>query len=134
MRKNEQQHAVLVRGKVPAGFPSPAADYREEPLDLNKLLVTRPSATFFVRAQGDSMTGAGIFDNDLLIVDRSRKPTSGNVVVAIIDGEFTVKRLVISANQAVLTPENKSYQAIVIDSDSDAEIWGVVTYAIHKTS
>ena len=80
------------------------------------------------------MTGAGIFDNDLLIVDRSRKPTSGNVVVAIIDGEFTVKRLVISADRAMLTPENKSYRTIVIDSDSDAEIWGVVTHAIHKTS
>jgi len=80
------------------------------------------------------MTGAGIFDNDLLIVDRAREPISGNVVVAIIDGEFTVKRIVMSADSATLTPANRAYHTIAIDSDSDVEIWGIVTYAIHKTS
>ena len=120
--------------KTAVGFPSPAADYREEPLDLNRLLVTRPAATFFVRAQGDSMVGVGIFDDDLLIVDRGRKPVGGNIVVAVIDGDFTVKRLHISGGKAELVPENDAYRPIPLDPDSDAQIWGVVTYAVHKTS
>ena len=89
----------LFMGKVSAGFPSPADDYIEKTLDLNELLVQKPAATFFARAQGNSMTGAGIFPNDILVVDRSIEPVSGKVVICAIDGELTVKRLIMEAGQ-----------------------------------
>lgn len=82
-----------VSGSVVAGFPSPAEQYQEQPLDLNELLVKRPAASFFVRVQGDSMTGAGIQDGDLLVVDRSLRPASGDIIIACVDGDFTVKTL-----------------------------------------
>ena len=89
----------LFMGKVSAGFPSPADDYIEKTLDLNELLVQKPAATFFARAQGNSMTGAGIFPNDILVVDRSIEPVSGKVVICAVDGELTVKRLIMEAGQ-----------------------------------
>ena len=127
----KQGQTLLFSGPVSAGFPSPASDYIEERLDLNEHLVKHPAATFFVRAGGDSMQGAGIFDGDILVVDRSLKPVDMSVIIAALDGDFTVKRLRISNCKATLHPENQKYRPIEITDDSDFRIWGVVTYVIH---
>ena len=118
--------------KVSAGFPSPAADYEENQLDLNKHLIKNPAATFFVRVTGDSMIGAGINDGDLLIVDRSLDPKNKNVVIAVIDGELTVKRIRIRKKKIFLEPENENYSSQEISEDSDFQVWGVVTNVIHS--
>ncbi len=117
---------------VPAGFPSPADDYLENQLDLNKHLIQHPSATFFVRVAGDSMIGAGIYSGDILIVDRSLEPEDNKVVVVILDGEFTVKRLKKQKGKLLLVPENDAYQPISVDGDSEFEIWGTVTTVLHS--
>lgn len=117
---------------VSAGFPSPADDYIDRQLDLNEHLITNPSATFFVRVAGDSMTGAGINNDDILIVDRSLEPVSGKIVIAILDGELTVKRLIRAENSCRLVAENPDYPDIVIEKEMELEIWGVVTSSIHK--
>ena len=122
----------LFMGKVSAGFPSPADDYIEKTLDLNELLVQKPAATFFARAQGNSMTGAGIFPNDILVVDRSIEPVSGKVVICAIDGELTVKRLIMEAGQWKLRAENTDYPDIMIYEEIDMVSWGVVTNVIHS--
>ena len=122
----------LFMGKVSAGFPSPADDYIEKTLDLNELLVQKPAATFFARAQGNSMTGAGIFPNDILVVDRSIEPLSGKVVICAVDGELTVKRLVMEAGQWKLRAENTDYPDIMIYEEIYMVIWGVVTNVIHS--
>jgi DNA polymerase V len=116
---------------VEAGFPSPADDYIDRSLDLHDALVTRPAATFFVRARGHSMIGAGIHDGDLLVVDRSVSPVPGHVVIVAVDGELTIKRLQQSDTGLQLVPENDEYAAIEIGEDTDARVWGVVTWAIH---
>jgi len=118
--------------KVPAGFPSPAADYEENQLDLNKHLIKNPAATFFVRVSGDSMIGAGIHDGDLLIVDRSIDPKDKNVVIAVVDGELTVKRIRIRRKKITLEPENVNYASREISKDADFQVWGVVTNVIHS--
>ncbi|NDV20968.1 translesion error-prone DNA polymerase V autoproteolytic subunit [Pseudodesulfovibrio sp. JC047] len=118
---------------VPAGFPSPAEEYLETPLDLNAYVAPRPEATFFVRASGDSMIGAGIYHDDILVVDRSQQPQQGNVVIAFLDGEFTVKRLARSCDgDLVLAPENPEFSPILLTPETDFEIWGVVRHVIHK--
>ena len=122
----------LFIGKVSAGFPSPADDYIEKTLDLNELLVQKPAATFFARAQGNSMTGAGIFPNDILVVDRSIEPVSGKVVICAIDGELTVKRLIKEDGNWKLRAENTDYPDIMIYEEIDMVIWGVVTNVIHS--
>ncbi len=116
---------------VPAGFPSPAADYEEDKLDLNKYLIKNPAATFFVRAIGDSMVGAGIHCGDLLVVDRSLEPRDKSVVIAVIDGELTVKRIRIKKKKFTLEPENENYSVQEINEDTDFQVWGVVTNVIH---
>ena len=121
----------LFTGKVAAGFPSPADDYVEKNLDLNELLVQKPAATFFVRAQGESMLGAGIHPNDILVVDRSLEPVSGKVVICAINGELTVKRLERVNDQWQLKAENPAYADIVIHDELELVIWGVVTNVIH---
>ena len=118
--------------KVPAGFPSPAADYEENQLDLNKHLIKNPAATFFVRVTGDSMTGAGIHDGDLLIVDRSLDPKDKNVVIAAVDGELTVKRIRIRKKKIYLEPENENYSTQEINENADFQVWGIVTNVIHS--
>lgn len=116
-----------------AGFPSPAEDYMERQLDLNEYMVQRPEASYFVRVSGESMTGAGIHDGDLLLVDRSLQPVSGCVVIASVNGDFTVKRLGRSCDGSpVLLPDNPDYDSIHIEPDSEFEVWGVVLYAVHK--
>lgn len=120
--------------KIAAGFPSPADDYLERRLDLNQHCIQHPEATFFLRVSGHSMTGAGIYDNDILVVDRSRKPVSGNIVVAILDGEFTVKRLSRvgrASGPPVLLPENADYPRIEVHEGQELEIWGVASFVIH---
>lgn len=117
---------------IPAGFPSPAEEYLEGTLDLNELLAPYPEATYFVRVSGDSMIGAGIFDSDILVVDRSRSPQSGNVVIAFVDGEFTVKRLRRTESGFELVAENPDYPPIVITPETSFETWGVVRHVIHK--
>lgn len=117
---------------VSAGFPSPAADYEEGKLDLNRHLIKNPPATFFVRVTGDSMLGAGIHSDDLLVVDRSLEPKNSCVVIAVVDGELTVKRIRIRGKKITLMPENENYSPQEIDPDSEFEVWGVVTNVIHK--
>jgi DNA polymerase V len=117
---------------VEAGFPSPAEDYVEGQLDLNKHLIKHPAATFFVRATGDSMIHAGIFPGDILIVDRSIEPVDKKVVIAVINGELTVKRFRKIDGKAFLVPENEKYRAIELTEETGGEIWGVVTNVIHS--
>lgn len=115
-----------------AGFPSPAGDYLQNQLDLNEHLIQHPAATFIVRVQGDSMVDANLNDGDLLLVDRSVQARNRHIVLAMINGEFTVKRLVKSAHGVFLKPENKAYKAIEVTEGMDFEVWGVVTHIIHK--
>jgi DNA polymerase V len=122
----------LYSSAVQAGFPSPADDYLEETLDLGKRLVKHPTATFLVKVKGDSMANAGIRQGDILVVDRSMKPSNGNIVVAAINGEFTVKRLKIKDNKIFLVPESNNYSPIQIEESEDTYIWGVVTSCIHE--
>lgn len=117
---------------VSAGFPSPADDYIEGKLDLNELMVANPAATFFVRVAGDSMTGAGIHHNDILVVDRSLEPSHGKVVIAVVGGELTVKRLHRKNDTILLKAENPDYPDITINEESDCEIWGVVAFVVHS--
>ncbi|MBP4049704.1 translesion error-prone DNA polymerase V autoproteolytic subunit [Chromobacterium violaceum] len=122
----------LFAGSVPAGSPVPADDLKETDIDLNTHLVSRPGDTFMVKVKGDSMQGAGIHDGDLLLVERSREPRSGKVVVAALNGELTVKRLERGPAGVRLLPENPAYQPIDVPEDSSFHIWGVVTNVIHK--
>ncbi|XBS22536.1 translesion error-prone DNA polymerase V autoproteolytic subunit [Methylomarinum sp. Ch1-1] len=122
----------LFTGKVAAGFPSPADDYVEKTLDLNELLIQKPAATFFVRAEGESMLGAGIHPNDILVVDRSIEPAVGKIVICALNGELTVKRLKSLGRNMVLAAENPDYADIVVDEEVDLVVWGVVTNVIHK--
>ena len=122
----------LFLSRVPAGFPSPADDYIEGSLDLNQHLIKHKAATFFVRVTGDSMLGAGIHDGDLLIVDRSLEAQDKSVVVALVNGEFTVKRIKKEHERVWLMPENKNYQPMEMLEGSELEVWGVVTNVIHK--
>lgn len=118
--------------RVEAGFPSPADDYMEGSLDLNEHVVKHPAATYFVRASGDSMTGAGIFDGDLLVVDRSLEPVHGKVVIAEVDGQLTVKRLFKLQGRFLLQAENGSYPPIELQEGNEVVVWGVVTHALHN--
>lgn len=121
-----------IEGSVAAGFPSPAEQYEEPPLDLNAYLVKRPAATYFLRVAGDSMNGAGIFDGDLIVVDRSLEPADGDIAVASVDGEFTVKRFRSRGREVWLEPANPAYPAIRFSGARTLEIFGRVTAAIHK--
>lgn len=119
---------------VAAGFPSPADDYLEERLSLDEHLIKNPSTTFFVKVQGHSMSRAGMYDGDIIVVDRSLKAKLGNIIVAIIDGEFTVKRLIRKQGQYFLHPEHPDYPDIPIPKGASFMVWGVVTYTIHNAT
>ncbi|MBU0967778.1 MAG: translesion error-prone DNA polymerase V autoproteolytic subunit [Proteobacteria bacterium] len=129
--KKSQVLRPLFSSGVSAGFPSPADDYIDRELDLNEYLITNPAATFFVRVAGDSMIGAGINHDDILIVDRSIEPVSGRIVIAIVDGELTVKRLIKNGDCCRLVAENPLYPPTEIEKEMELEVWGVVTCAIH---
>lgn len=122
---------VLYSARVPAGFPSPADDDVEGRLDLNQHLIPHPAATFFVRASGDSMLGAGIHPGDLLVVDRALEPAHGKVVIAVVNGELTVKRLEVRDGRVRLLAENHRYPPIELAQGMELQIWGVVTNVIH---
>ena len=122
----------LFTSVVRAGFPSPADDHLERDLDLHELLISHPAATYYVRLSGDSMKDAGLYDGDILVVDRSLEPAHGNIVVAVVDGEFTVKRLYRRGGQIQLKPENALYPPIVITEERELVIWGVVTGSVRR--
>ena len=119
---------------IRAGFPSPAQNCMEASIDLNKELVRHPATTFYARVVGDSMLDAGITDGDLVVIDRSLEPREGDIVVAYIDGDFTLKRISIdTAHRCLwLMPENDKYQSIKVTEDNDFTVWGVVTYNIKR--
>ncbi len=121
----------LFSDAVPAGFPSPATDYCERKLDLNELCIQKPAATYFVRAEGDSMIDAGIFPGDVLVIDRSLEASHGDIVIAAVNGELTVKRLE-TKPQTRLVPMNIQHDPIVIPEEAELEIFGVATNVIHS--
>ena len=127
-----QLEVPLMDSGVHAGFPSPADDSIEQPLDLNKLVAPNPNATFFARVVGDSMKDAHIEEGDLLAVDKSADPLDGDVVVSFIDGEFTLKTIRFKGAQVWLVPANEKYKPIEVTTDCDFRVWGVVRYVIKK--
>lgn len=120
----------LMIGGISAGFPSPAQDFIDIAIDLNKELIKHPTATFFARVSGESMKDAGINDGDLLVVDRSINPKDGMIAVCFVDGEFTLKQIKIDQSQCWLIPANKNYRPIKVTADNDFIIWGIVKHVI----
>ncbi|HET7831955.1 MAG TPA: translesion error-prone DNA polymerase V autoproteolytic subunit [Gallionella sp.] len=131
-REMFQRQRALLRRAVPAGFPSPADDYVEQRLSLDEHLVQHRESTFFMRVAGDSMRGLGIYNGDLLVVDRAVSVTHGCVVIAVIDGEFTVKQWLHSANGPILRAAHPDYADLLIKPEQDFSIWGVVRWNVHK--
>ena len=130
--KTAFENIPLFEGSVSAGFPSPADDYMDMDLDLHDHLVKNPSSTFCVKAIGESMKDARIQSGDVMIVDRSLEPENRSIVLAVIDGEFTVKRVNVNDKELYLIPENDTFTPIRITEEMDFQIWGVVTFIIHK--
>ncbi|ASQ90117.1 peptidase S24 [Prosthecochloris sp. GSB1] len=123
----------LASSEIAAGFPSPADDHLELKLDLNRALVRHPNATFYGRVKGYSMVDAGIGEGDLLVIDKSLEPKEGDIAVCFLDGEFTVKRIGRQDGGLCLLPANEGFEPIPVTGESDFQVWGVVTYVIHKT-
>ncbi|MEI6695636.1 MAG: translesion error-prone DNA polymerase V autoproteolytic subunit [Bacteroidota bacterium] len=121
---------ALISGGISAGFPSPADDFIDKNIDLNKELIRNPSSTFFGRVKGDSMKDEGINDGDLLIIDKSIKPQNGKIAVCFIDGEFTVKKIRLEKDCCWLLPANENYQPIKVTSDNNFIIWGIVVHTV----
>jgi DNA polymerase V len=128
----EEVFTPIFTSRVQAGFPSPADDHLEDSLDLNTHLIQHKESTFFVKAQGESMLGAGIHQGDILVVDKSLTPKSGKIVIAVVDGEFTVKRLHKYKGIITLKAENPEFEDIKIEGTTELIIWGVVTSVIHQ--
>ena len=122
----------LIEQGISAGFPSPADDFKEIRISLDKELVKNKDATFYARVSGDSMVGAGLDDGDLLVIDRSLNPENGKIAICFIDGEFTVKRIKKEKDKLYLMPENKKYKPIELKEENELIIWGVVEYVIKK--
>lgn len=122
----------LAGSPVQAGFPSPAEDYTDDAIDLNRELIRNPSSTFYARVKGLSMKDAGIADGDLLVIDRSLPPIHGKIAVCYIDGNFTLKRLKVQKGRVWLLPENPDFQPIEVSEDNDFSIWGIVSFVIKK--
>lgn len=133
LKKSKNNYLVpLFRSPIKAGFPSATDGEVENILDLNSYLITHPASTYLLRVKGDSMLNAGILNNDILIVDRSITAENNSIVIAALDGEFTVKRLIKKDNKVLLRPENENYEDIVIKEGAELEIWGVVIHSIHS--
>jgi DNA polymerase V len=128
--EGEGQTVRFVEGTAACGFPSPADDYLDRPLDFNELLIRNPAATFAVRLASDSMTGAGLFPGDIAVIDRSVTPSNGCIVLALLDGEFTIKRYRPRGDGVVLQAENPAFPDIEVTSERAFEVWGVVTRSI----
>ena len=124
--------AILINAGISAGFPSPAGDFKQERISLDKDLIKNKEATFFARVSGESMVNAGLEDGDLIVIDRSLEPSNNKIAVCFIDGEFTVKRLQVKKNKIWLKPENTNYKAIEVKEDNELIIWGIVTNVIKK--
>jgi len=127
-----QLELPLAGTAIAAGFPSPAEEYLDLALDLNKELVKHPAATFYARVKGDSMVDAGIQDGDLLLIDKALEPKEGSIAVCFIDGEFTVKRLAVREEGVYLMPANAEFKPIRITEENEFLVWGMVAYVIHK--
>lgn len=130
--QNSDIRIPLAGGSVSAGFPSPALDFMETSIDLNKALSENPLATFYIRVEGNSMVNAGIDDKDVLVVDRSIEARDQKIAICFIDGEFTVKRISLKEDGLWLMPENPKYSPIKITDDTQFMVWGIVTYVIKK--
>lgn len=117
---------------IKAGFPSPAADFDGSRISIDQIVVKNAVATFYAKANGSSMTGAGIDDGDILVIDKSIEPQDGKIAVCFIDGEFTVKRIKVQENSLLLLPENKLFEPIEVTQENDFIIWGIVTYVVKK--
>ena len=122
----------FVEQGISAGFPSPADDFKEIRISLDKELINNKESTFYARASGNSMEGAGIFDGDLLIIDRSIEPENNKIAICFLDGEFTVKRIMKKGDNLYLKPENKNFDKILIKEENELIIWGIVTYVIKR--
>ena len=122
----------LVEQGISAGFPSPADDFKEIRISLDKEIIKNEEATFYARVDGESMLGAGLNDGDLIVIDRSEEPKNGSIAVCFLDGEFTVKRLKLKNKEIYLMPENSKYSPIKIGEGNELSIWGVVTYVVKK--
>ena len=122
----------LAEERISAGFPSPADDFKETRISLDRELVKNKEATFYARVSGDSMVGAGLDDGDLLVIDRSLNPKNGKIAVCLVDGEFTVKRIKKEKKKLYLMPENKKYKPIELKEENELIIWGIVEYVIKK--
>lgn len=120
----------MVSTGIRAGFPSPALDFEDVSIDLNKYIVRHPSATFYGRVKGDSMKDEGINDGDLLVIDRSLEPADGKIAVCYLDGEFTLKKIKLGKNCCWLLPANENYKPIKVTAENEFLIWGIVTYVI----
>ena len=120
----------FVNNGISAGFPSPADDFLDINIDLNKYLIKNPSTTFYGKVRGDSMVDAGIHDGDLLVIDKSLEPINNKIAVCFIDGEFTVKRIRIEKDEILLVAENQNYQPIRVTKENDFVIWGIVTNVV----
>ena len=122
----------FITAGIKAGFPSPAADFDETKISLDAVLVKNREATFYAKASGTSMIGAGIDDGDILVIDRSLEPQNNKVAVCFLDGEFTVKRIKVSKEEVFLMPENKAFEPIKITEENQLIIWGIVTHVVKK--
>ena len=131
-KSSESDGAIFIDTGISAGFPSPADDFRETRISLDEELITNKEATFFAKVSGQSMVGAGLDDNDLLVIDRSIEPANNKIAVCFLDGEFTVKRLRVENNEVWLQPENPDYPIIKITEENNFVIWGIVTSVVKK--
>ena len=122
----------LIEHGISAGFPSPADDFKEIRISLDKELIKNKDATFYARVSGDSMKNAGLSDGDLIVIDRSLNPENKKIAVCFIDGDFTIKRIIKKEGELYLKPENKNYKKIIIKAENKLIIWGIVTYVIKK--
>tara|TARA_R110002073_G_scaffold296322_1_gene462303 strand:- start:14002 stop:14424 length:423 start_codon:yes stop_codon:yes gene_type:complete len=129
---SDSNGAIFIDTGISAGFPSPADDFRETRISLDEELIMNKEATFFAKVSGQSMVGAGLDDNDLLVIDRSLEPENNKIAVCFLDGEFTVKRLKVRGDEVWLQPENPDYPIIQITEENNFVIWGIVTNVIKK--
>ena len=129
----DESHLIpLTNNNISAGFPSPADDFKEIRISLDKEIIKNEEATFYARVDGESMQGAGLNDGDLIVIDRSEEPKNGSIAVCFLDGEFTVKRLKLKNKEIYLMPENSKYSPIKIGAGNELSIWGIVTYVVKK--